>query len=217
MAYFPDLSGFEDSRDRWKRRTFNIGWLDRAHQFEVGRPPKWLVNKLWDFSQYSVHEARGFHECNLPNCPGPMRRLKNFYIGGRTPTARELQQTRAALREVFQKRLPNNAITREMIAMLDEQDRKPPRKFFKRILGIRPGHDVRLELGSAQIRVFGDRGQIYAAPNMLFHYVTAHHYKPPDEFIQALRHGPCPPDKEYFNRLKSLGLVWKRTRCCERP
>jgi len=149
-----------------------------------------------------------------------MRRLKPFYFGGVTPTARQLQQARAAFREEIKKRYPDTARNRfatELIALLDEQDKNPPRKFFKRILGIRPGHDVRLELGSAQIRVFGDRGQIYAAPNMLFHYVTAHHYKPPDEFIQALRHGPCPPDKEYFNRLKSLGLVWKRTRCCERP
>ena len=74
---------------------------------------------------------------------------------------------------------------------------------------------LRLELGRAEIRVFGDRGKIYASPNMLFHYVTAHHYKPPDEFIQALKHGPCPPDKEYFDRLESIGLEWAKTRRCK--
>ena len=91
-----------------------------------------------------------------------------------------------------------------------------PRKFLKRILGIHAGQDVRLELGSVEIRVFGDRGKIYASPNMLFHDVTAHHYKPPDEFIQALKHGPCPPNKEYFDRVKSLGLKCAKTRCCKR-
>jgi hypothetical protein len=38
---------------------------------------------------------------------------------------------------------------------------------------------------SAEIRVAaGDR--VYAAPEMVHHYVVAHSYKPPDEFIEAV-------------------------------
>jgi len=39
--------------------------------------------------------------------------------------------------------------------------------------------------GSAEIRVKGT-SRIYAAPELVHHYVEAHGYKPPDEFIQAV-------------------------------
>ena len=74
------------------------------------------------------------------------------------------------------------------------------------ILGIHPRSGEKIELGYAQIVVFAPGGRIYIAPNMIYHYVTVHHYKPPDEFIQALRDGPCPPEPEYIERLKTSGL-----------
>jgi len=40
-------------------------------------------------------------------------------------------------------------------------------------------------LSSAEIRVPG-RGRVYAAPELIHHYVVAHLYKPPDEFIEAV-------------------------------
>lgn len=49
---------------------------------------------------------------------------------------------------------------------------------------------------------------VYAAPNLVYHYVEVHHYKPPDEFLNALREGPKPPDPQYFKRLEELGLAW---------
>ncbi|HWG42388.1 MAG TPA: hypothetical protein VN688_06335 [Gemmataceae bacterium] len=59
-------------------------------------------------------------------------------------------------------------------------------------------------LGSAEMRVLGD-GRVYAAPELVYHYVVAHAYKPPEEFIAAIlawdgsREGPGnvaerPPD-----------------------
>ena len=47
-----------------------------------------------------------------------------------------------------------------------------------------------LILGSAEIRVFGKNGIIYAAPNLVYHYVVDHHYRPPGEFIEALLTDP---------------------------
>ena len=41
-------------------------------------------------------------------------------------------------------------------------------------------------LGSAEIRVLGE-ADIYAAPDLLPHYIAVHNYLPPDEFIAALR------------------------------
>jgi hypothetical protein len=51
---------------------------------------------------------------------------------------------------------------------------------------------------------------IYAAPSLLYHYVEAHQYKPPDEFLRALSDGPRPPDRDYFEQLNKLDLAWKR-------
>jgi hypothetical protein len=53
-------------------------------------------------------------------------------------------------------------------------------------------------------------GHIYAAPTLIYHYVEAHHYKPPDEFLQALREGPRPPSQEYFAELAKLGVEWRK-------
>ncbi len=41
-------------------------------------------------------------------------------------------------------------------------------------------------LGSAEIRIIGSE-EIYAAPNLIYHYVTAHNYALPPEFSNALR------------------------------
>jgi hypothetical protein len=47
---------------------------------------------------------------------------------------------------------------------------------------------------------------IFAAPTLIYHYVQTHHYKPPDEFLRAMKEGPKPPDPEYFERLQKLDL-----------
>jgi hypothetical protein len=43
-----------------------------------------------------------------------------------------------------------------------------------------------LGLGSAEIRVNAKDGRIYAAPNLIYHYVSEHDYDPPPEFVEAL-------------------------------
>jgi hypothetical protein len=69
----------------------------------------------------------------------------------------------------------------------------------------------RLRLGTAEMRVFSWDGRIYAAPNLVYHYVSAHHYKPPDEFLDTLRKGPRPPSQEYFDLLAKRNLEWRKT------
>lgn len=44
----------------------------------------------------------------------------------------------------------------------------------------------RFPLGSAEIWVPAADGRVYAAPDLVHHYVTKHAYAPPTEFIQAL-------------------------------
>jgi hypothetical protein len=64
-----------------------------------------------------------------------------------------------------------------------------------------------LELGSAEIRVFGNDGTIYAAPNLIYHYVRDHGYRPPKSFLTALESSPRPPSQKYFDRLVELNLA----------
>lgn len=41
-------------------------------------------------------------------------------------------------------------------------------------------------VGHAEIRVSGSEGVVYAAPDMVIHYVVVHGYCPPDGFIEAV-------------------------------
>jgi hypothetical protein len=43
-----------------------------------------------------------------------------------------------------------------------------------------------LTLGSAEIEVTDEKGCTYAAPDLLYHYITEHHYLPPSVFIEAI-------------------------------
>ena len=43
----------------------------------------------------------------------------------------------------------------------------------------------RAYLGNGEIRVAG-KSAVYAAPTLVYHYVIAHRYRPPDEFIDAV-------------------------------
>ena len=82
----------------------------------------------------------------------------------------------------------------------------PEKPLYWREVEVRNGKAKRL--GSAEIRVFGADGSVYAAPTLLYHYVSVHHYKPPDEFMRAMKEGPRPPVPEYFHELDRLGLKW---------
>ncbi len=64
-------------------------------------------------------------------------------------------------------------------------------------------------LGSAEIRVFAASGAIYAAPDLIYHYMTVRRYKPPDQFIAALTAGPHPSSKLHLESLTAVGLTWR--------
>jgi len=50
--------------------------------------------------------------------------------------------------------------------------------------------------GNGEIRVLG-KEVVYAAPMLIGHYVTAHDYRPPQEFIEAVLEGPGPDAREH--------------------
>jgi hypothetical protein len=65
---------------------------------------------------------------------------------------------------------------------------------------------MELKLGTAEIRVFGSEGKIFAAPDLIFHYVTEHQYLPPKEFVDAVEKSLPPSSDEYAKELRKLSL-----------
>jgi hypothetical protein len=64
-----------------------------------------------------------------------------------------------------------------------------------------------LEFGTAEIRVIGMNGLMYASPNLIFHYVRDHGYKPPQVFVDAVIGEPGPETAEYRKHLRAIGLL----------
>lgn len=52
-------------------------------------------------------------------------------------------------------------------------------------------------LGGSEVWVLGHDGIVYAAPNLLYHYMQRHQYRPPTEFLDALMTGPLPGTSAY--------------------
>ncbi len=65
--------------------------------------------------------------------------------------------------------------------------------------------DRKIGLGSAEIRVFYN-GRVYAAPNLIYHYVVEHQYKPPDEFIEAVLQGSLPNSLAYKTLIDKMSI-----------
>ncbi len=59
------------------------------------------------------------------------------------------------------------------------------------------------KLGAAEIRIIGTE-DIFAAPDLIYHYVTDHNYLPPDEFIDAVMKGPAADSAEYRALINTL-------------
>lgn len=73
-------------------------------------------------------------------------------------------------------------------------------------------------LGSAEIRVVDTNNIVYAAPNLILHYVINHHYMPPQSFIDAVINGPKPNSDQYSNVIKQIfldrkGIGWANNQC----
>jgi hypothetical protein len=56
--------------------------------------------------------------------------------------------------------------------------------------GVRPMvmeiDSLQITLGSAEIRIPGKGKTVYAAPNLICHYIAKHGYRPPQEFLEAV-------------------------------
>lgn len=58
-------------------------------------------------------------------------------------------------------------------------------------------------LGSAEIRVLG-KEDIYAAPDLIYHYIAVHDYIPPPDFVHAIMHGSPAGNTEHRALVNAL-------------
>jgi hypothetical protein len=58
------------------------------------------------------------------------------------------------------------------------------------------------KLGFSEIRVLGDDGKKYAAPDLIIHYIKENGYQPPLDFVEAVLNGPKPTTEIYQDYLK---------------
>lgn len=70
---------------------------------------------------------------------------------------------------------------------------------------------LRTYLGTGEIRVEDDIGRIYAAPTLIYHYISAHNYRPPEEFLKAVRSGHIGPRESHELEMLLLPQVAART------
>jgi hypothetical protein len=78
-------------------------------------------------------------------------------------------------------------------------------KPLNNVLEVKHNNKV-MGLGFAEIRVFGEDEKIYAAPNLIYHYITSHNYLPPTEFIKAVINKPQPDTKNIKNYWNFIDL-----------
>ena len=66
--------------------------------------------------------------------------------------------------------------------------------------------EQQLRLGASEIRVFAHDGTWYAAPDLIYHYIVAHQYMPPKDFVEAILHTPLPHTNSYKEQLRLNGF-----------
>ncbi len=85
----------------------------------------------------------------------------------------------------------------EFLAALFERVKNPVRKVAEPHVCCKKSQDAStgltpaalggesVNLGAAEIEVAGPAGEVFVAPDLIFHYVREHRYAPPEAFVRA--------------------------------
>jgi hypothetical protein len=68
----------------------------------------------------------------------------------------------------------------------------------------RPGDQLTVTVGATNLFVPG-RGVLYMAPSLIVHYIDAHDYTPPREFIDAVLACPEMRSADYLRAIRAVG------------
>jgi hypothetical protein len=194
--YFPDLTPYEYGPTEPQPNVLNVGWLSVAQAFPVGIPDKRLVPALERLIASPVNLYRGWHFCEF--CQDPAK--TGSPAGLSHMEKREAQST--LVKNTFKKRRSTFAVRFRFVLdpilllvsaaqahhrLRHGRDSAFP---YAKALGS-PGRIHILDpaartMGNGEIRVTSAAGITYVAPVLVLHYVVAHGYLPPQEFIDAV-------------------------------
>jgi hypothetical protein len=160
MAYFPDLSPYTYGNCDHPNAV-HVGWLDDTHEFPKGPVAPHLVEKLKRLALHPVEIYRGHHVCELCIAPGP-----SIIDGTLSKSWSDWAKLRSSNGEI-------------RITVRSMGDAAPN----ETSVSSRPS------LATESILI--DFKQLtYAAPVLIVHYIEAHNYLPPGEFLKALEDVP---------------------------
>jgi len=172
MAYFPDLSPYTYGGGNHPG-IVHVGWLDNVHSYEKGTVSSNLVDKLRLLAKNPVELYRGFHICEL--CSEEVTRVPVCKEDSRYPVSR---QDREGNRFFCPKECMSNGEIRISTTNL----------FNSEVL-LTEAHGQPTSVGSESNLIFVKK-TTFAAPVMIAHYIEAHGYLPPVEFLKALEEAP---------------------------
>ena len=78
-------------------------------------------------------------------------------------------------------------------------------QFCRRQAAVRSACDIVLPNGNGEIHVFASNDVVFVAPTLIGHYVAAHQYLPPPEFILAINARMPSSAVKRANRVRRLG------------
>ena len=160
MAYFPDLTPYAYGNCDHPN-VVHVGWLDGVHEFAKGRVAPHLVEKLKKLALHPVELYRGEHVCELCAPPGP-----SIVDGQLSKSWNDWAKSRSSNGEI--------RITIRSLGNAGPDETS---------VASRPS------LATESILI--DFKQLtYAAPVAIVHYIEAHGYLPPEEFLKALEDVP---------------------------
>lgn len=146
--------------------------LERRRRFFEDPPPTLNVGWLEPPHNFPTGEVtEEFQDKLFALCVRPIQRTRGYYTCGFCPP---LDQE-----EILTLHQGKNAVTN--IAW-----------FTTEVCRHGEGHNI----GSAEVHVEDIDSTRYAAPNLIYHYVIAHHYLPPPGFVRAVLDGTRVPDPD---------------------
>lgn len=168
MSHFPDLT--PHTYANLNLDALNVGYLSAGQPYTKGEVPEEFLLRLSAICMKPVEvKFHGAHSCEL--CPRTDQN-KAALIQENTINLKLLDALQQAVAE---------GMSGALAAFLMVNDRY--RIVLSRIATMRMascGNEFRFEAN----------GRAYAGPTMILHYVVAHGYQPPQEFIQAVMSVP---------------------------
>ena len=174
----------------------DLGWCgtrQEAHSLERLIPVSIVVGTFSERVRREI-ESVSEHDAIIRRTLGRHRRrhhLPDPASPPRTPHARRLR-LRLKLLAAHALDMLATAAQRSVRAAVNTLDPHPYQESWG---------TIQIDVGASNLFIPGP-AQVYISPSMIFHYITRHQYRPPDDFCEAVLRSPAIGSREYFEALK---------------